>query len=280
MYGGCVTDNNQTMNGCVRVSGSGVFAISGSARIKGGNNAFAYLEGDNPNPIQILDTLDTNWKIKIRMDKLGVFTSGLSGKGTAANFAGNAINILVGLNADGEAVLGERATVIFAPGDDSATGTMGNATVVSGSAYTLPECGYTVSGKLFAGWQIGEETKQPGGTVIVTADTTVTAVWEDIPVFGNADFILPAGTASIEPSAFEGIAATVVEIPANCTSIGDYAFRDCTGLTMIRIPAGCALGTDVFDGCGRVYVFSATGSPAEAYCQSHGNCVFVEEGQD
>ena len=26
MYGGCVTDNNQTMNGCVRVSGSGVFA--------------------------------------------------------------------------------------------------------------------------------------------------------------------------------------------------------------------------------------------------------------
>ncbi len=91
---------------------------------------------------------------------------------------------------------------------------------------------------------------------------------------------LPEDLTAIEEGAFEGIAATVVEIPAGCGSVGDYAFRDCAGLTMIRIPADCALGTDVFDGCAKVYVFGATGSPAEAYCQSHGNCVFVEDAQN
>ncbi len=111
------------------------------------------------------------------------------------------------------------------------------------------------------------------------ADVTVTAVWQ-YPAFGIPDFDIPTGTTRIEASAFEGIAATVVAIPENCESVGDYAFRDCADLTMIRIPAECALGTDVFDGCTKVYVYGAAGSPAEAYCQSHGNCVFVAEGQN
>ncbi len=43
--------------------------------------------------------------------------------------------------------------------------------------------------------------------------------------------------------------------------------------------AGCTLGEDVFDGCGLVFVYSAAGSPAEAYCSdpAHSNCVFVQE---
>jgi hypothetical protein len=70
-----------------------------------------------------------------------------------------------------------------------------------------------------------------------------------------------------------------VDVPATCLSLGDRAFRYCPKLTQIRIPAGCALGEDVFDGCGRVYVFGAAGSPAEAYCAdpAHGNCVFVPD---
>ena len=112
------------------------------------------------------------------------------------------------------------------------------------------------------------------------ADVTVTAViaqLPEIPAFGSPDFILPSGTRTIEANAFEGAAMSVVTIPGSCASISDYAFKNCPSLTQIRIPAGCALGADVFDGCTLVYVYGVSGSPAEAYCQSHSNCVFVAE---
>lgn len=109
------------------------------------------------------------------------------------------------------------------------------------------------------------------------ADVTVSAVFA--PVFGTPDFTIPAGATAIEANAFEGVAATVAVIPANCASIGDYAFRDCAHLTQIRIPAGCALGADVFDGCALVYIYGTAGSPAETYCSTHDNCVFVAEAE-
>ena len=49
---------------------------------------------------------------------------------------------------------------------------------------------------------------------------------------------------------------------------------------MIRVPAGCTLGADVFDGCENVYAFGALGSDEERYCTEHTNCVFVEETQN
>ena len=100
------------------------------------------------------------------------------------------------------------------------------------------------------------------------------------PVFGTPDFVIPTGVITIEENAFEGIAATAVDIPESCTSIGANAFRNCANLTQIRIPANCAVGTNAFDGCAKVYIFGVKGSSAEAYCQSHDNCEFVEEGQN
>jgi len=157
----------------------------------------------------------------------------------------------------------------------------------AGGDYELPECGFTVpAGICFREWSVvignaDPVVKVPGDTITVTANTTVTAVW-DISPFGEPDFILPADLSEIGAEAFKGVAMSVTEIPAGCTSVGDYAFRDCTGLSQIRIPADCALGTDVFDGCMRVYVFSTAGSPAEAYCNDpeHKNCVFVEDRQN
>ena len=75
--------------------------------------------------------------------------------------------------------------------------------------------------------------------------------------------------------AFEGAAMKVADVPNGCTSIGDRAFKNCRSLRQIRIPADCVLGAGVFDGCETVYVFSAAGSSAQAYCQTHDNCVFV-----
>ena len=173
-------------------------------------------------------------------------------------------------------------TVSFAAGDEGATGSMSPAYVLSGDIYMLPACGFTgAAGKAFAGWQVGSDAqaRMAGDTFTVTADTTVTALWQSI-IFGNPDFEIPGSVTVIENNAFEGIAATAVEIPEYCTRIGDRAFKDCGQLTMIRIPADCELGTDVFDGCTLVYVFSTAGSPAEDYCNdpAHGNCVFVKEG--
>jgi hypothetical protein len=123
-----------------------------------------------------------------------------------------------------------------------------------------------------------------GGTLAQNGDAwTLTMPSEDVVInavlviapFGTPDFILPAALTTVEAEAFEGIAASVVDIPANCTSIGDHAFRNCPNLTQIRIPENCALGVDVFDGCAMVYVFGTADSPAESYCSTHANCVFV-----
>ena len=62
------------------------------------------------------------------------------------------------------------------------TGTMADVTGVSGE-YTLPANGFTApDGKQFKAWSVGGVEKAAGDKITVTANTTVTAVWEDIPV--------------------------------------------------------------------------------------------------
>lgn len=62
------------------------------------------------------------------------------------------------------------------------SGTMKNVLVEKGKNYTLPACGFTApAGKEFKAWQIGGQEYAPGSTYTVTADTTVTAVWQAIP---------------------------------------------------------------------------------------------------
>ena len=62
------------------------------------------------------------------------------------------------------------------------TGTMADVTGVSGK-YTLPANGFTApDGKHFKCWSVDGSEKAAGDKITVTANTTVTAVWEDIPV--------------------------------------------------------------------------------------------------
>ena len=96
-------------------------------------------------------------------------------------------------------------------------------------------------------------------------------------VFSSPDFVLPASTTTIEESAFEGNEMTVVYIPDTCTSIGDYAFKDCCSLTQIRIPESCVISDHAFDGCEEVYIFGIAGSDAEEFCDNHEGFSFVEE---
>ena len=90
-------------------------------------------------------------------------------------------------------------TVSFAA--NGGTGTMADVTGISGE-YTLPENGFTApDGKQFKAWSVGGNEKAVGDKITVTADTTVTAVWEDIPAGHTCD-IKPV--AKVEPSCTEG----------------------------------------------------------------------------
>ena len=81
------------------------------------------------------------------------------------------------------------------------TGTMEDVTGISGE-YTFPENGFTApDGKQFKAWNVDGNEKAVGDKITVTADTTVTAVWETIPA-GHACDIKPV--AKVEPSCTEG----------------------------------------------------------------------------
>ena len=81
------------------------------------------------------------------------------------------------------------------------TGTMADVTGISGE-YTLPENGFTApDGKQFKAWSVGGSEKAVGDKITVTADTTVTAVWETIPAGHTCDI---KSVAKVNPSCTEG----------------------------------------------------------------------------
>ena len=90
-------------------------------------------------------------------------------------------------------------TVSFAA--NGGTGTMADVTGISGE-YTLPANGFTAPvGKQFKAWSVGGVEKAVGDKITVTADTTVTAVWETIPAGHTCDI---KSVAKVNPSCTEG----------------------------------------------------------------------------
>ncbi len=74
---------------------------------------------------------------------------------------------------------GSPATVSFAAGDTGASGSMDDVIIPKDSSYTLPECGFTApTGKIFKAWSVdGTEVGQPGESITVSGNTTLTALW-------------------------------------------------------------------------------------------------------
>ena len=82
-------------------------------------------------------------------------------------------------------------TVSFAA--NGGTGTMADVTGISGK-YTLPANGFTApAGKQFKAWSVGGVEKAVGDKITVTANTTVTAVWEAV----EYNVTVTGGTASV-----------------------------------------------------------------------------------
>ena len=69
------------------------------------------------------------------------------------------------------------------------SGTMSEASGILGN-YTLPENTFIApEGKQFKAWSVGGAEKDAGAVISVTANTVVTAIWEDIPAAPTIDEI-------------------------------------------------------------------------------------------
>ena len=70
-------------------------------------------------------------------------------------------------------------------------------------------------------------------------------------IVGCQNTVIPESVTSIEEYAFSGCSGlTEVTIPTGVTSIGDGAFSGCKGLTSVSIPEGVTIiGVSVFSGC-------------------------------
>lgn len=201
MYGGTITGNNtgaagtslNAMNGGVFVK-AGEFTVSGSAKVTGntdvnGTPANVILMGNNK--IGVTGPLNWSGSASFGVSVLSVvvndsdsreFTSGLGGKGTARFFVSDRqkTNVVIGLNNNGEAMIGKKAVIRFDPGEGS--GTMDAVNTVKGSQYMLPYP-YAITapaGKIFNGW-IVDHTGEP-----LDAYTTINV--ESIRVYLTADW--------------------------------------------------------------------------------------------
>jgi len=108
----------------------------------------------------------------------GVFTTGFSGKGAAANFTSDDDRFAVGINASGEAYLDKTITVTFDTDGGSAVEAQ---QIVSSSIPTRPEAP-TKEGYVFKGWLRNDNVYD--FDTPLTGDTTLTAkwitVWQDL----------------------------------------------------------------------------------------------------
>ncbi len=145
----------------------------------------------------------------------------------------------------------EKYTVAFDAGEG--TGTMADVTGVRGE-YTLPANGFTSpSGKQFKAWSVGGSEKAVGDKIDVTANTTVTAVWEEVSEYTKlGDISAVEATASIAPelgAKTNAISFTITE-PADSAakgvklSVGSWYKKDASAYNGW---AQCSNGVDTFE---------------------------------
>lgn len=101
--------------------------------------------------------------------------------------------------------------VTFDNGDG--TGTM--ESVAADGDYSLPECGFTApEGKQFKCWLVDGQEKQPGETITVSADITVSASWEENPTEPSTE----APTESTTEATTEAPTEATTEAPTEATT--------------------------------------------------------------
>ena len=102
--------------------------------------------------------------------------------GTILSFVGNS-NSKFYINCNASVPFGTATAVVnykVSFDGNGAEGIMNPITVEANDTYVLPNCGFEVpEGKAFAGWTVNGQTYQAGESIVITGDTTITAVWKD-----------------------------------------------------------------------------------------------------
>ena len=162
-------------------------------------------------------------------------------------------------------------TVTFDANDG--TGSTFNKNVVKEQAMTLPDCPFSCDNSVFNGWNTladGTGTMYAVGDPFTpTAHTTLYAQWKAKVTFGTASFKLPTGTRTIGESAFEGDEMITSVDAHTCTSIGANAFKNCTGLTKIRLPKDCTIADSAFDDTALQTIFAPAGGTTETWANNN-----------
>ena len=166
LCGGTITGNRTTIGGAVYVDGTaGMVNIKGSPAISENEAVEEPAYGEfflsSGKVLTVTGPLTNDIPITVYISQPPsasapvVITSGLKGKGDASRFASGSTEYIIGLNPDGEAILGTRATVTFDAGETGAAGTMDTVAVASGGVYVLADNGFTApEGMQFTEWSV------------------------------------------------------------------------------------------------------------------------------
>ena len=157
---------------------------------------------------------------------------------------------------------------------NSGLGTMNSVTVREESQYTVPECTFTNGDQIFAGWATsadGPVEYLPGNTITMEDNMTLYAKWsspsgscgENVTwsitnLEGGGMLLTISGTGAMtefsnnKDRPWNDLSKSIktVTIESGVTSIGNYAFFECTSLTAISIPASVTtIGIHGFEYC-------------------------------
>ena len=282
--GGTIASNTATTGGGIYNNGA-TFTMSGAPNIFGNTGGNTYLPAAN-STIGISAALSNTTAIGITMETNGVFTSGLSGKGNATNFASDNSSYGIGLNSSDEAVIGNKRTItreepnntytyMYIKGnyiDNSIEAVAGEYIKVTisgdgGSNKTIPisltYTGGTLSTYPEEGIEYGFD--MPDYNVTVTGECRKggycgSPTLNDMKYYLKADghtlaFVTKSGSCAMHSYAsqneipWRNFGHTEVDIQDNVTSISPYAFYG-SGLTTADIPASVTtIGENAFMGC-------------------------------
>ena len=131
--------------------------------------------------------------------------------------------------------------------------------------------------------QVINQVGSDGTTSTFTAsiDNGITIIESD--TFENMNIVnieFNNNISEIKSCAFKGSKLTgTLSIPSSVQSIGDYAFEDCSGITMIILPEGnlTTIGQSAFSGCGiqNIYIPKSVTSIGDSICKICSNLTVV-----
>lgn len=234
----CVLSNGVAMRGNAKLILKGEVTFGTVKKINGisGEYGNIFVQHENGNTATIDATNYTGGNVEIKSDSLAKYKNRVLVTGvndtTAAKFSLNSDDYsLSRVDSDlyvvenGDTPSAETYTVSFDAGGGS--GTMNAVSGVSGF-YQLPSCEFTApAGKQFKAWSVGSEEKEAGAVIAVSADITVTALWEDISysITGSVTDT-SAGTATVKlmQGNTEVKTATVTLYSSDTNYTGTYSF--------------------------------------------------------